>query len=333
MTEVSPHLFVDAVLSYQKTAAIKAAIELDLFTKIGAGAGTAEALAQKTGASSRGLRILCDFLTILGFLEKSGETYAQTPSTAKFINSTSPTNMSSIIRFIAGPEFMRLFLDDPVTYVRDGGTIGLANMAPDNPIWVTFARSMVPFTAAAAAGVAAQVTAWTTKPRKVLDIAAGGGMFGILIAKAVPDVNITALDWENVLEVTRENAAREGVAARYQTVAGSAFDADWGSGYDLILMPNFLHHFDHASCVSLLSKARRSIAPGGRVVVTEFVPNEDRVSPPLPATFAFIMLATTQRGDAFTASDLAAMARDAAYRDIAITPLPPSPESMVEFLI
>jgi methylase of polypeptide subunit release factors len=88
-------------------------------------------------------------------------------------------------------------------------------MAPDNPIWVTFGRSMVPFTAAAAAGVAAQVTAWTTKPRKVLDIAAGGGMFGILIAKAVPDANITALDWENVLEVTRENAAREGVAARY----------------------------------------------------------------------------------------------------------------------
>ena len=95
------------------------------------------------------------------------------------------------------------------------------------------------------------------------------------------------------------------------------------------MMPNFLHHFDHASCVSLLNKARQSIAPGGRVVVTEFVPNEDRVSPPLPATFAFIMLATTQRGDAFTASDLAKMARDAACRDIVVTPLPPSPESMV----
>lgn len=332
MTEITPNLFVDTVLSYQRTAAINAAIELDVFARIGAGADTVEALAEKTGASVRGLRILCDFLTVLGFLEKTGAIYTQTPSTAAFVNSTSPTDMSSIVRFISGPEMLRLFLGDPASYVRHGGTVGPANMAPNNPIWVTFARAMVPFTVASAAGLAAQVSAWTTKPRKVLEIAAGGGMFGILVAKAIPDATITALDWDNVLEVTRENAAREGVSSRHHTLAGSAFDTDWGSGYDLILMPNFLHHFDHDTCVSLLRKARQSITAEGRVIAVEFVPNEDRVSPPVPAMFAFVMLATTQHGDAYTASDLAAMARDASYRDVAITPLPPSPASVVEFL-
>ena len=140
MTEVSRHLFVDAVLSYDKDAAIMLLFELGTFSSPRAWSRYRRSPARIRGRRHAAYGYLCDFLTILGFLEKSGETYAQTPSTEKFINSTSPTNMSSIIRFIAGPEFMRLFLDDPVTYVRDGGTIQLANMAPDNPIWVTFVR-------------------------------------------------------------------------------------------------------------------------------------------------------------------------------------------------
>src|SRR5207249_690987 len=100
--------------------------------------------------------------------------------------------------------------------------------------------------------------------------------------------------------------------------------------YDLILLPNILHHFDHPACVSLLTKVRKSLAPGGRTLVIEFVPNEDRVSPPIPSMFAFMMLGTTQRGDAFTLAEYTAMARDAGYRSATIAPLPPSQESVIE---
>lgn len=333
MTEISPELFADAVTAYHKTAAIKAAVELDLFTLIAAGARTTADLAERTGASRRGLRILCDYLTVLGFLEKTGETYCPTPSTAQFVNGASPADRSSVVAFLAGPDMLRMFLDDPAGYVRRGGTAGPANMAPNNPIWATFARAMVPFIGGAAAGLAAHVGAWERRPRFVLDIAAGSGMFGISIARALPEAGITALDWEHVLAVTRANAALAGVAHRLRTLAGSAFETDWGSGYDLVLLPNFLHHFDHETNAGLLRKARASLAPGGRVLAVDFVPNEDRVSPPQAAMFAFVMLATTQHGDAFTGADYAAMARDAGYRDISVTPLPPSPHSMVEFHI
>src|SRR5438128_2545478 len=182
----TPQLFVDAATSYQKTAAIKAAVELKLFDAIGDGATSVDAIAKRIGAAPRGVRVLCDYLTILGFLEKSGTEYRQTPSTATFVNSKSPANMSSTLRFIAGPEFLGLFLDDPAAYVRNGGTQGLANMTPEDPIWVTFARTMVPFTGAAAEATAALVAAWPAPPRTVLDIAAGAGSFGIAIAKKVP---------------------------------------------------------------------------------------------------------------------------------------------------
>src|SRR5260370_37285926 len=98
-----------------------------------------------------------------------------------------------------------------------------------------------------------------------------------------------------------------------------------------MVRPNFLHRFDHETCTGLLKKVRASLGPEGHAMAVEFVPNEDRVSPPFPASFAFHMLATTPKGDAYTPSGLAEMARGAGFRGVSIRPLPPSPESLVIF--
>jgi 2-polyprenyl-3-methyl-5-hydroxy-6-metoxy-1,4-benzoquinol methylase len=329
----SPQLFVDTLLAYQKTAAIKAALELGLFNAIGAETSSARTIAARTGAAPRGIRILCDYLTVLGFLEKTGEAYRQTPSTALFLDSGSPKSISSIARFLAGPEFLGLFLKDPASYVRDGGTRGLANMTPDDPIWVTFAETMTPFTIAAAEAAAAHVAAWPHPPCKVLDIAAGGGMFGITMARRFPGATIVAVDWADVVNVAAANAQRADLGSRYRPLAGDAFTVEWGGDYDLVLLPNILHHFDRSACVALLARVRASLAPAGRALVIEFIPNEDRVSPPLPAMFAFMMLGTTQHGDAFTAAEYTAMGRDAGFNTATLAPLPPSPESLIEFQV
>ena len=329
--EVSPAPFIDAVLGFQKTASIRAAIELDLFTAIAAGASRAETIASRTGASERGVRILCDYLTVVGFLTKSGQSYSLTPSTQVFLDQRSPAYMGSIVTFLAGPENIGLLLDDPAAYVRNGGSEGLANIAPDNPVWVKFAEAMTPFVAPTAESIAAKVASWPHRPAKVLDIAAGHGLFGIAVAKAVPQAEIVALDWDNVLSVARRNAEAAGVANRYHTLAGSAFEVDWGAGFDLVLLPNFLHHFDRETCAGLLRKVRLSLAPGGRTLAVEFVLNPDRISPPMPAMFAGLMLGTTPKGDAYTAEDFAAIARAADFARITVTPLPPSPQSLVAF--
>ena len=98
-----------------------------------------------------------------------------------------------------------------------------------------------------------------------------------------------------VLEVAKENAAAAGVADRYRTLPGSAFDVDYGAGYDVMLLTNFLHHFDVPTNEKLLRKVYAALAPGGQAVALEFVPNEDRISPPIAAKFSMIMLANTVR--------------------------------------
>jgi ubiquinone/menaquinone biosynthesis C-methylase UbiE len=327
MAVVSPDLFIDAVLAYQQTAAIKAAVELDLFSEVARGTNTAAGLAKRTGAAVRGIRILCDYLTVRGHLEKQGDEYRLTPSTAVFLDRGSPSYIGSIDEYLAAPEMMRLFLDDPASYVRNGGSIGLANNAPDHPIWVKFARAMVSFRAPLATKVASELAGWS--PRKVLDIAAGHGMFGIAIARAVPGAEITAVDWPGVLSVAQESAEAAGVSERYHTLAGSAFDVDWGSGFDLVLLANFLHQLDHDSCVALLRKVRESLVSGGRAAIIEFVPNEDRVSPRFPAMFSFQMLGSTPHGDAYPASEFDDMGRSAGFKKVTVESLPPTPQSLI----
>jgi len=173
------------------------------------------------------------------------------------------------------------------------------------------------------------VLAGRTGPMKVLDIAAGHGLFGIEIAKQHPEAQIVAVDWEKVLEVAYANAQKAGVADRYQRLPGSAFDVEYGGPYDAALLTNFLHHFDVPTNVALLRKVRAALKPGGISATLEFVPNEDRISPPMAAGFSLTMLASTGSGDAYTFSQLEAMHREAGFRRIEMHTIPQSPHTVV----
>ena len=327
MAGASPALIMDAILAYQQTAALKAAIELDVFSAIGRGNTTVEGLAQSTEAATRGIRILCDYLTVQGHLEKQASEYRLTPSSAAFLDRSSPSWIGSITEYLAAPEMTALFLDSPASYVRNGGSVGLANNAPDHPIWVKFARAMGPSRAPVAAQVASELARWT--PQKILDIACSHGMFGVAVLQTIPSATVTAVDWQAVLAVALENAETVGVSDRYRPLPGSAFDVDWGEGFDLVLLTNFLHQLDRDICVALLRRARESLAPGGRVAVVEQVPNEDRVSPRFPAMFSFQMLASTPQGEAYTAHDFEHMAQAAGFGRMTVTLLPPTPQSLL----
>ncbi|HEX8091593.1 MAG TPA: methyltransferase [Blastocatellia bacterium] len=144
-----------------------------------------------------------------------------------------------------------------------------------------------------------------------------------------PNAEITAVDWPNVLEVAQENAEAAGVSDRYNTIAGSAFDVDYGTGYDIVLLTNFLHHFDPVTCERSLKKVYESLDVSGRAVALEFVPNEDRVSPPEAAMFSLVMLATTPNGNAYTFSEFVRMFHNSGFSKSEFHPLPPSIEQVV----
>jgi ubiquinone/menaquinone biosynthesis C-methylase UbiE len=300
--------------AFQQTAALRAAIELDVFTAIGEGQSTVAQIAQRANASERGTRILCDNLTIMGFLTKNSTHYGLAPDAATFLDRRSPAYMGTAARFLNAPEILGAY-DHLTEAVRKGGTVMSeeGTIAPENPLWVEFARSMAPLMVMPAEAIAQIVGADSGRKCRVLDIAAGHGLFGVTIARRNPQAEIVALDWPAVLEVAKANARKAGVEGRYSTITGNAFEAILGSDYDLVLLTNFLHHFDIPTCESLLKKAHAALAPGGRAVTLEFVPNDDRISPPEAAFFSMIMLGSTPHGDAYTFAEFDRMFRNAGF--------------------
>ena len=329
-TQPTPQLFFDTATAYQRTATIKAAIEVDLFSAIAEGKTTPAEIAAHCSIAERGARILSDYLTMMGFLNKSNGRYSLTPDSNLFLTRRSPAFLGNAIEFLISEEIMKGFwmLTEAV---RKGGTAlgGDGTVDAENPIWVKFARAMHPLMAPAAAGIAEMIDPSASQPLKILDIAAGHGAFGVAFLRRNPKVEVHAVDWAPVLQVARENAAAAGVADRHHSIPGSAFDVDYGTGYDLALVTNFLHHFDPPTNEALLKKIRAALKDGGRVAALEFVPNDDRVSPIGVAGFSLTMLAGTPSGDAYTFKELDAMFRNAGYAKSEIRELPPLQQLVV----
>ncbi len=311
---ITPERIFETLNAYQKTAALKTAIELDVFSAIAAGATTHQSIAQRCQASERGIRILCDYLTINGFLLKNGQEYSLADDSVVFLTRRSPAYLGAAANFLALPKILNLYQD--LTAIVRAGTSrkGEESTAePDSSKWVEFARSMSGLQRITANALAEMLGAGAGEKWKVLDVAAGHGMYGVAIAKKNPQAEIFALDWPEVLKVAHENAEAAGVAARHHHIPGSAFEVDFGKDYDIVLLTGFLHHFDPQTIDAILRKAHAALKPNGRVVTVEFVPNEDRVSPPAPAAFSMIMLGTTRAGDAYPYSEYDRMFRKAGF--------------------
>ncbi|HXB21974.1 MAG TPA: class I SAM-dependent methyltransferase [Candidatus Solibacter sp.] len=328
----SPALFFETVQGYQRTYALKAAVDLDLFTAIAKGSQTASAIAKACQATERGVRILCDCLTVLGFIRKTDGRYSLTPDTAVFLDSRSPAYTGKSLGFLLHADHWQNF-ERLAQTVRTGSLAEQARstLSVEDPIWVDFARGMSPLTTQSAQSIVEQLRPPLAKldSPKILDIAAGHGMFGIAIARQFPGAQIYGQDWGSVLKVAQENAQALGVADRYHQIAGSAFEVDFGHGYDAVLLTNFLHHFDPPANETLLKKVLAALNPGGQVVVLEFVPNDDRISPPQAALFSLVMLGNTGKGDAYTFAELARMCINAGLRNPQLVAIEPGFQSLV----
>lgn len=326
----TPMLFFETINAFQRSAVLKSAIEVDLFTAIARGQNRAETIGAACKIPGRSARILADYLTVLGFLTKSGEAYALTADSATFLNRESPAYVGGAVEFLWSPHMREQFEHLTESLRAGGAPEDSGSLNPEDEMWVRFARGMAGLFGMPAEALARRVIgAETNTPMRVLDVAAGHGLYGIAFARLNPNAKVVASDWRNVLAVAQENAQKAGVQDRHSTIAGSAFDVDWGGDYDVILLTNFLHHFRPEENVRLLKKVHGSLKAGGRVVALEFVPNEDRITPPTSAAFAMTMLATTPGGDAYTFAEYGPMFREAGFGGVEFWNLEPTMQQVV----
>lgn len=315
---VNPIRFLDAVNGFQRSAVVRAAVELDLCSAIARGHKTVESAAEACGASPRGMRVLLDAMVILGLLEKADGIYQLNAESARYLDRASPDYLGGVLGFLHSG-YIRAAFEGFTNAVRTGGSVldGAGSLEPGHPMWRAFAHAMSPLMKPAAERLAEIAP----NPGRVLDIAAGHGRFGIRLLQADPDAEVTAVDWPGVLELALQNAREAGVDARYRLLPGSAFEVPLDPDYDTVLAPNFLHHFDPPAILQLLRRFHHALRPGGRLFVMEYLPDDSRVKPVAAAWFATSLLVTTPHGDAYTQSEYAGMLQTAGFENLTVHPV------------
>ncbi|MCI0589195.1 MAG: methyltransferase domain-containing protein [Planctomycetes bacterium] len=301
--------------AYQPLAALAAAAEVGLLDRLRRGAADVPALVRSCRASARGIRVLADALVGLRFLQRRGPRYAFSPEWRPLFEVQDGAFARSLL--LSAARSMRALLDLPRA-VRRGGT----RRDLDDPAKAAaFFRDLVPALhesnrAPARRAAAALGLPGLRRPFRVLDVAAGSGVWGIAAAQASPHVRVDALDLPPVLRVTRGMARREGVAPRFRFLPGDLrrFRID-RRRYDVVILGHICHSEGAARTRRLLRAARRALAPGGRILIAEYLADEDRKGPLASLLFALVMLARTEEGKVFTSGEMRRLLREAGFAE------------------
>ena len=188
-SQLTPERIFNIINAHQQTEAMKAALELEIFTAIAEGNTTAEAIARRCQCAERGVRILCDFLTIHEFLRKDDARYDLARESALFLDRHSRAYIGTAIDFLLAPHLLEVHSRMTEAVRRGGSALDNGILETENPDWVTFAQAMMPLMHMPAEIMASELRKGG-QAHKVLDIAAGHGMFGIAVAKQNPGAQI-----------------------------------------------------------------------------------------------------------------------------------------------
>jgi hypothetical protein len=286
--------------AYKATSLLKAGIKLGVFDHLANGPATVDTVAAGIGANQRGTRILLNALVAIQVVETDGSTWWIPEDTADLLDRTRPSYAGGMVNVFAGD-----FEWDAMKVIHEavlaGGTVLEANAeTPEYGFWEDFAANANVVAEPTAEILVEEIRPWAENRAelKVLDVAAGHGMYGYTVAKHFAQAQIYSLDWENVLPVTKEHAIRIGVEQQANFIAGDMFTTDYQGPYDLVLITNVMHHFSEEKALELLKRGAAALKPDGRIGLVGFTtsdksPKDD----PAPYLFDILMLAWTTAGE------------------------------------
>jgi 2-polyprenyl-3-methyl-5-hydroxy-6-metoxy-1,4-benzoquinol methylase len=309
---VNPGRILEMVWDFGRPMIAEAALHLGVFDVMDRGAKTIDQISEQTQASKRGIKSLMDGLVAIGLVTRRGEQFKLAPDTAVFLVHGKPPFVGGLLKHVSKQlisgwmnltECVRTGKPQkPVNQESTGGEF-FATFVED-----IFNLSFMPASAAAAAVIE------DDDEMSVLDIAAGSGVWGIAMAKDRPNVRVTAVDWPGVIPVTRRIAERHGLGERFSYVEGDILEANLGTGHHVATLGHILHSEGEARSRRLLKRVHDAMAPGGTIVIGEFLTEEGRQGPPTSLIFDVNMLVNTEEGGTYTFKQIASWLKEAGFK-------------------
>lgn len=326
-TAPTPEKIMRYAWGYAPPLILETAVRARIFDILNEGPKTAAETSQAAGASQRGVESIMNALVGLEFLtrDENGR-YALTPESATYLVSSKPAYFGGFLAHVSQqliPDWLEL-----TKVVETGKPVTSVNQRSQGArFFEQFVAGLFAMNYGSAVAAAAELgAAAATHPVKVLDLAAGSGVFGIAIAQRSERVTVTAVDWPNVLEITRKTAAQCGVADRFSYTGGDLASVDFGKDYDVATLGHILHSEGEARSRRLLRKTYDALAPGGTIVIAEFLVNADRRGPLTGLLFDVNMLLHTDAGATWSFEEIRGWLEECGFRDARLVDSPgPSP--------
>ena len=325
----NPGPIVQMLDGVRTSATLKAAMEIGIFAQLKRGPKDAEYIAASLRTPLRSTRILMRALVALGLLTERNKKYQLTPSSKAYLVPGRAAYLGELASIVCSPVMWNGFGRLTESIRNDGTVLAQHAETPSNPFWETFARSSRMMSLRVAKKIDKALKEWMeAKPRlRVLDLGAGSGTYGFTLLKRNPNAELTIVEWANVIPEAKKMADRSAIdQRRVKYVSGNLAEVDYGGPFDLVIVSHVLHHLDKPTCAAVMKKIAGALAPGGRVVIHEFVGNDATSQ---SALFSITMLAWTPRGDAYSIADYEAWLSDAGIAPLWTEPPGELPSTLI----
>jgi ubiquinone/menaquinone biosynthesis C-methylase UbiE len=325
-TKLSPERIIQDLWVGRGVQALVAAVELDLFTHIANGNGTAGEISRAAKASERGVKRLLDALVGFGYLIKKGDKYKLSAISEKFLVRGRESYMGEFVyeTKLTWENWSRL-----TDVVRSGRPVDAVDMEErGREFFPRLVAAIFPMSFNAARYAVATLPKKTNNRIKgILDVAAGSGAWSIAFAEAIPGARVTVIDYSEVTPITRKFAERFGVGDKYDYIEGNLREVDFGQNrYDLVILGHIIHSEGEEWGKKLIKKSYRTLKDGGLLLIAEIIPNDKRTGPLVPLVFGLNMLLHTEQGDVFTLSEYRRWLKETGFKKVNTINAPtPSP--------
>jgi SAM-dependent methyltransferase len=290
---------IDLSRAFQKSRIFLTAYEMGVFTVLGDEEKSSRAISAAIDADHRGTDRLLNALCALHILKKAGDKYKNSPDAARYLVKGKAGYQAGLMHTV----HLWQAWDTLTDAVRNGGLVRQRPVEGRDDAWFAgFIAAMHGRAAKEAPELVGRLD--LSGVSRVLDVGGGSGVFSMAFVRARESIRATVFDLPNVVALTRGYIEKEGLGHRIDTVAGDYNEDELPSGYDLTFLSAIIHSNSPEQNQALFAKISRSLNPGGKLVVSDFIMNDDRTSPAFGAIFALNMLVNTPGGDTYTESEV-----------------------------
>jgi ubiquinone/menaquinone biosynthesis C-methylase UbiE len=325
--KLTPERLQQLGFAYAPPLIISAAVNNKVFDALEDGAKTVEQLQQETGGSTRGLRAIMDALVGMELLKKDRQSrYSLPPESEAFLISEKPGTLAGFFGSILPVMTSRWLLLTDI--MRNGRPAVAVNQETEGTEFFSqLVETIIPMSYPGAQKLADHLKVAKAKEQvRVIDLAAGSGIWGIAVAQKSPRVRVTAVDWAGMIPTTKRITGKFGLRDRFNFIEGDLSEANFGSGYHVATLGHILHSEGEQRGRQLLKKVFRALKSGGTIAIAEWLVNDDRTKPLHSLMFAVQMLVNTEKGDTFSFNEIKEWLEDAGFKKVRKLEAPgPSP--------